>query len=75
MFTRQTVSGFGQLIEGELPRGQMVLGKSEVAGPVIFVEIDDGEPSAAPNGVRCTGEVLRAVFNMVVGITEEQEID
>ena len=75
MFTRQTVSGFGQLIADELPRDQVVLGKSEVAGSVIFVEIDDGEPSAAPNRVGCTGEVLRAVFDMVVGITKEQEID
>jgi hypothetical protein len=50
----------------------MVLWKSQVAGPMVFVEVDDRKPSTRPDGLRRMREVSRAIFDMMIGVAEKQ---
>src|SRR5206468_3344370 len=74
MLLGQAVAGLGHLMDDRIPTYQMVFRETEIPGARIVKEINDRDTPVFLQRRFDDLEIVRTIFQVVVGVAEEDEI-
>lgn len=75
MFFGQAIIGDKHVLDHVVACHAVSFGKSEIAGPAVGIEVDDGNPVAGFQGGPQVEEVGGPVLQVMIGVADKNQID